>query len=124
MLQRHQLILLLLDDVTDKEIHQQIWPIISLLYFISHIRQKTLYPIINYLLSSNFLDHYQAYHFAIASAIEMLNYKNEVEDESWRFDVEDEIVVLEDRELCGRLKPYHQGRKLLALNGFFFFFEI
>lgn len=54
----------------------------------------------------------------------MLNYKDDVEDESWRFDVEDEIVVLEDRELCGRLKPYHQGRKLLALNGFFFFFEI
>lgn len=53
----------------------------------------------------------------------MLNYKDDVEDESWRFDVEDEIVVLEDRELCGRLKPYHQGRKLLALNGFFFFLK-
>ena len=59
---------------------------------------KTPYPIDNYLDSSQFSDQFQAFLLSITSGVEPVHYKDAIEDENWRFAVEEEIVALEDRD--------------------------
>ncbi|KAG7567306.1 Reverse transcriptase RNA-dependent DNA polymerase [Arabidopsis thaliana x Arabidopsis arenosa] len=56
----------------------------------------TLYPLDNYVSSSQFSEAYQAYVYAISTGIEPHSYKEAILDENWRCAVSDEIGSLEN----------------------------
>lgn len=81
----------------------------SLLYFIG--RDKNTISHLQLPLELQNFGSVSSLPIAISAAIEPHNYKDDLEHENCGFDVEYEIVILEDRGIYGRLKSYHQGRQ-------------